>query len=118
MRRASHRLVSLPRADVHGHEVAVADRLIARVLGLAFLDRQEAGQGLLIPRCKSIHTFGMRFALDLVFLDREMRVVAERCAVPRGKFAVCLQAEAVLELPAGEWSRRNALCRRKLDKWG
>ena len=101
MRRASHRLVSLPRADVHGHEVAVADRLMARALGLAFLDRVDAGAGLLIPGCRSVHTFGMRFPLDLLFLDASLRVVEVRHAVPPRRFAGCRRAVAVLELPAG-----------------
>jgi uncharacterized membrane protein (UPF0127 family) len=93
--------MSLPRADVHGHEVAVADRLIARALGLAFLDRVDAGAGLLIPGCRSVHTFGMRFRLDLIFLDSDLRVVAARRAVPPRRFASCRLADSVLELPAG-----------------
>jgi uncharacterized membrane protein (UPF0127 family) len=70
-------------------------------LGLAHLDRGEVGPGLLIPRCSSVHTFGMRFALDLCFLDG-CEVVAVRLAVPPRRFAFCRRASAVLELPAGE----------------
>lgn len=55
----------------------------------------------MIPRCSSVHTFGMRFALDLYFLDREEAVVATRLGVPSNRFAFCGGASAVLELPAG-----------------
>ncbi|MDQ2939138.1 MAG: DUF192 domain-containing protein, partial [Actinomycetota bacterium] len=67
------RLRRLPRAEVYGIEVPVAQGLFARLLGLALLRRERAGPGLLIPRCSSVHTFGMRFALELVFFDREGR---------------------------------------------
>lgn len=72
----------------------------ARLLGLAHLDRGEAGAGLLIPRCFCVHTFGMRFALDLVFLDGEGRVVSLRRAVRPRRLAFDRRASAVLELPA------------------
>jgi uncharacterized membrane protein (UPF0127 family) len=95
------RLRRLPVMTVVGREVRLARGLRARLLGLAGLDREEAGVGLVIPRCSSVHTFGMRFALDLHFLDREGAVVATRRAVPPKRLAFCGGASAVLELPAG-----------------
>ena len=89
----------LPTAAVLGHEVPVARGPRARLLGLALLDRERAGAGLLIPRCSAVHTFGMRFPLDLVFLDREGRVSSARRAVPPRRFARDPCAAAVLELP-------------------
>jgi uncharacterized protein len=74
----------------------------ARLLGLALLDRRDAGTGLLLPGCRGVHTFGMRFPLDLVFLDCELRQVSLRRAVPPGRVAFERRAQAVLELPAGE----------------
>ena len=102
------RFASLPRVRIGGLEVPVAEGMTARALGLAFLDREGAGPGLLIPSCRSVHTFGMRFRLDLLFLDRELRVVAARRAVPPRRLAGCLRAEAVLELPAGGESAGSA----------
>jgi uncharacterized membrane protein (UPF0127 family) len=95
------RLSRLPVRTVAGREVRLACGLRARLLGLAALDRKEAGTGLLIPRCSSVHTFGMRFALDLFFLDREGAVVGTRLGVAPNRFAFCAGASAVLELPAG-----------------
>ncbi len=83
-----------------GCEVRLARGMRARLLGLAGISRDEAGGGLLIPRCSSVHTFGMRFALDLYFLDGGGGVVAVRLAVPPKRFAFCGRADAVLELPA------------------
>ncbi len=71
----------------------------ARLLGLSHLDLNQAGPGLLIPRCSSIHTFGMRFALDLYFLDEDGAAIEERLCVPGRQVVRCLGAAAVLELP-------------------
>lgn len=96
----SPRLARLPRRRLGGREVAVARGPWARLLGLAGLPRERAGEGLLIPRCASVHTFGMRFALDLVFLDGEGRVLAVHRGVPPRRLRGCRRAAAVLELPA------------------
>lgn len=74
----------------------------ARLLGLALLDRSAAGAGLLLPGCRTVHTFGMRFPLDLVFLDLELREVSLRRAVPPARLAFERRARAVLELPADD----------------
>jgi len=91
----------LPRDRAVGVEVPVARGPLSRLLGLAWLDRGRAGSGLLIPRCASVHTFGMRFPLDLYFLDREGAVLRVRRQVPPGRIVSCRGADAVLELPAG-----------------
>ena len=88
-----------------GVEVPVAQGPLPRALGLAFLERRQAGEGLLIPRCRSVHTFGMRFCLDLAFLDGALRIVALRLSVPPRRLAWCRGAAAVLELPAGGEAR-------------
>jgi uncharacterized membrane protein (UPF0127 family) len=85
---------------IAGCEVPVAAGFRSRLLGLAVLDRADADPGLLLPRCSSVHTFGMRFALDLWFLDAAGRVLACRRAVPPRRFARCRGAAAVVELPA------------------
>jgi uncharacterized protein len=94
------RLKELPTVEVGGHRVPVAIGFRVRLLGLVGLDLEEAGVGILIPRCASVHTFGMRFALDLVFLDREMRPLAVRRAVPPRRVLSHRAAAMVLELPS------------------
>ncbi|HUC07190.1 MAG TPA: DUF192 domain-containing protein, partial [Solirubrobacterales bacterium] len=79
----------MPITTVLGHEVRVAGDRRSRLLGLAHLDRAQAGPGLLIPRCSSIHTFGMRFGLDLYFLGERGEVVLVRRALPPRRFAFC-----------------------------
>jgi uncharacterized protein len=90
----------LERAELLGFDVPVATSLLSRLLGLALLDRDRVGAGLLIPRCRSVHTLGMRFPLDLVFLDDDGRVIELHSGVPPGRFIRCAAAMAVLELPS------------------
>ncbi|HEX5763451.1 MAG TPA: DUF192 domain-containing protein [Solirubrobacterales bacterium] len=96
------RLARLPVERVLGREVPVARGAVSRLIGLAGLDRAEAGVGLLIPRCSHVHTFGMRFRLDLVFLDLAGQPLLVVPAVPPRRFAGLCGSAAVLELPRGE----------------
>lgn len=80
----------------------VAAGFRSRLLGLSRCDRTQGRPGLLIPRCSSIHTFGMRFDLDVYFLDSGGRVIAVRRRVPPRRVVWCREAAAVLEVPAGE----------------
>ena len=100
----TRRLSGMPRLVVAGIEVPVALSIGARTLGLARLDLDEAGPGLLIPGCRSVHTFGMRFELDLYFLDRFDLVLRCCRAVPARRLLWCRGASAVLEVPGGESS--------------
>jgi hypothetical protein len=94
------RLRGLTWTEAGGVRVPVARGLRARLLGLALLARERAGPGLLIPRCHSIHTFGMRFTVDVVFLDRVGCVLRRAPGVPPSRIVACRGAAAVLEVPA------------------
>jgi hypothetical protein len=89
--------------------IVVAHSLRARLLGLA-LRRRPPDYALLLPRCRSVHTFGMRFPLDLVWLDRDGRPVRVDEAVPPWRVRGCRRAVAVLEagrMPAMAEPQRN-----------
>jgi uncharacterized protein len=96
------RLRRLPAGTVLDQEVSVAAGIRARLLGLAHLERDEVGAGLLIPRCSSVHTFGMRFALDLYFLDGGLSLLAVHREIPARRVVSHRGAGAVLEIPAAE----------------
>jgi uncharacterized membrane protein (UPF0127 family) len=81
--------------------VEVADRGPARTRGLLGRQSLGEGEGLWIVPCEAVHTFGMRFAIDLVFLDRRNIVRKVRSSVPPGRLSGCLRARSVLELAAG-----------------
>ncbi len=72
----------------------------ARLLGLAFLDLDSAAPGLLLPGCRSVHTFGMRFPLDVYFLGAYGEPVGDRYGMPPRRIARHREARAVLEVPS------------------
>lgn len=79
----------------------VADSILTRMKGLLGKDSLQSGSGLLLKPCKGVHTFGMRFAIDVVILDRENRVIAIKNRLkPNRMTAIYLSATTVLELPA------------------
>lgn len=89
------------RNTVLGERIGVASDSAARRTGLLKHRRLEQGEGLWIVPCQSVHTFFMKFAIDLVYLDRRKRVRKVRHAVPAWRISGCLTAHSVLELPAG-----------------
>jgi uncharacterized protein len=78
-------------------EIVVA-RGLGRVRGLIGRRDWPAGVALEIPRCRSVHTFGMAYALDLVWLDGSRRVVRVDRAVPPRRVRCCTRASSVLEI--------------------
>ena len=97
------RLERLPVRTVLGCEVPVARTALSRLLGLAWLERDRAGNGLLIPGCRSVHTFGMRFEIEVVFLDSAGRPIRWEDPVGPGRVLFERRAAAVLErVPASE----------------
>lgn len=98
--------MDLVRAD--GRPVCrcrVASSFASRFRGLMGAAQLPPGTGLLLPRTGSVHTHFMRFPLDVVFLDRERRIVSVARAVRPWRFAKAKGADSVLELAAGEGDR-------------
>lgn len=79
----------------------VADDAYTRCKGLLGRDELESGRGIWIYPCESVHTFAMRFPIDLVYLDRNCVVKKVRSSVRPGRLSACLSARSVIELPAG-----------------
>src|SRR3954451_15794476 len=100
------RLERLPRWDLDdGATVHEATTFASRLLGLAFLRSLPSGHALFIPDCRSVHTFGMRFPIDVAFIDEWARPLRIERAVPPRRLLVGPAASAVLEPPAGEIAR-------------
>ena len=100
--RMPRRFARLPvrRADA-GWRVVVAATWRARLVGLAGLRALPDRVALLLPACRSLHTFAMRFALDLVWLDAAGAVVRIDREVRPRRVRWCRRARSVLEAPAG-----------------
>jgi uncharacterized protein len=83
----------------------LADTPWTRLRGLLGRTGLEADEGLLLRPVASIHTFFMRFPIDVVFLDRGYAVIKVVREVRPWRFAAARRAKVVLELPAGAAAR-------------
>jgi uncharacterized membrane protein (UPF0127 family) len=95
------RITNQTRDTVLATAADTADTSAKRRTGLLKHQRLEPGEGLWISPCESVHTFFMKFAIDLVYLDKHKKVRKVRHAVPPWRLSACLTAHSVLELPAG-----------------
>jgi uncharacterized membrane protein (UPF0127 family) len=85
----------------------VADSPLTRMRGLLGRHELSRGEGLLLRPAGSVHTAFMRFAIDVVFLDKSLRVLKIDPEVQPWRAVSCRGAKAVVELPSGECSRRE-----------
>jgi uncharacterized membrane protein (UPF0127 family) len=85
-----------------GLRLAYAKSFGERARGLARLDAMPAAYALHIPRCRSVHTFTMRFPLDLIWLAKDGTIVRVDHDVPPNRHKACRKARSVIEANAGE----------------
>jgi hypothetical protein len=88
-------------------QVRVANSSTTRRRGLLDVETLEPGTGLWIVPCEAIHTFGMKVRLDIIFLDRYLKVRKISPNVGPRRISICLRAHSVLELAAGAAARSN-----------
>ena len=85
--------------------IEVAAGFRERAFGLIFRSEPLPGQGLLFKRCSAVHTCFMRYAIDVVFLDDNYRILRVGHALQPWRWARCPGARHVLELRSGESAR-------------
>lgn len=91
------------RDKIISKDILIADTLVTRLIGLMFRKNLLGAEGLLLNPCNSIHTFFMRYNLDIVFISSENRVVKIiRGIKPWRMTWIYLRAKKTLELPAGK----------------
>jgi uncharacterized protein len=111
-------VVTLRRDDgsVVCERCVVADRILSRMKGLLGKRELIAGEGLLIQPAPSIHTWFMRFPIDVVFLARNGAVLKVSPHVKPWRMRSCRRALAVLELAAGEAEVRGITVGDRIDR--
>lgn len=101
--------IALRREDgsVVCERCVLADTALARMRGLLGRRELPSGEGILLRPASSVHMAFMRFPIDAVFLDRDLRVVKVAADLRPWRAAGSRRAKAVLEIPAGEAGRRG-----------
>lgn len=92
---------NLTRGTVLADQAIAATTSELRRQGLLKHTSLPEGEGLWIAPCEAVHTIGMKFPIDVLFLNKKRKVLKIRPAMPKWRFALCLRAHSVLELPAG-----------------
>jgi len=95
------RVTNLTRGTVLADSADIADTSAKRRTGLLKHKSLPKGQGLWISPCESIHTFFMKFPIDVLYLGRQKKVRKIRKSLKPWRLSACLLARSVLELPAG-----------------
>ena len=102
-------VVNATKQTVLADRCCCANSFWERLVGL--LNRQElaVGEGLLLGRCQGIHTVGMRFAIDIISIDSDFRVVRIINNLTPFRACVLNRAVYVVELPAGTVERTRTM---------
>lgn len=96
------KIINKTKNTVLASEVIIADSLLKRMKGLLGRKEFKEGQAIILAPCNGIHTFFMRFPIDVLFVDRENMIIALRQAIkPFRLSAFYRQAKFVIELAAG-----------------
>ncbi len=102
------RLVNQTRGTTVAETVEVASTSLTRLLGLLGRSGLEAGGGLWITPSSGVHTMGMRFPIDVVGLDKDLRVTKVwNNLVPYRVTSVSIKIHSVIELAAGQIRERQ-----------
>ena len=102
------RIINETKGTVLADKAGVANTTFKRLKGLLGREILKDGEGLIIIPCSSIHTFFMRFSIDVVFLDRSNRVVAMVRSLPPARlFSSIFKGSLVIELPVGTLAKTN-----------
>ena len=94
-------LVNATKKTVVSDNCHFANTVLKRMVGLLNRGQFGAGEGLLLDRCYGIHTFGMRFPIDVLFLDKDLCVIRAVKALPPYRTCVVKKSVYVLEVPVG-----------------
>ena len=93
--------VTNSKGAVLADRAAIADTSATRRTGLLKHSKLDPGEGLWIAPSEGVHTFGMKFPIDVVFLSKSKKILKIRPNMVRRRIALSLRAHSVLELPAG-----------------
>jgi uncharacterized membrane protein (UPF0127 family) len=100
----------------HRIPVALARTFWSRLRGWMGLPASHAGAGLWLQPCSSVHTFGMRFPIDIVYVGADGTVLAVREQVSPWRLTAPVRgARAVLEVPGGTAGRQGLLAGRRVE---
>jgi uncharacterized membrane protein (UPF0127 family) len=96
------KVTNTTRGTTIGESIELADTSLKRMFGLLGRRGLDAGEGLWIKPSSGVHTVGMSFSIDVIGLDKELKVIKLwRCLPPLRVTSVSIKLKSVIELPCG-----------------
>jgi len=112
---AKLRVANQTKGQVLADRADIADTSAKRRTGLLKHTGLAPGEGLWIAPCEGVHTFGMKFPIDVLFLNKKKKILKARPDMVRGRIAFSLLAHSVLELPAGTLAQTGTVAGDQLE---
>ena len=112
---AKLRVANQTKGQVLADRADIADTSAKRRTGLLKHTGLKPGEGLWIAPCEGVHTFGMKFPIDVLFLNKKKQVLKARPDMVKGRIAFSLRAYSVLELPAGTLAQTGTVAGDQLE---
>jgi len=96
------KIINTTKNSVVANEVIIANTPFMRMKGLLGKKELKKGQALILDPCNSIHTFFMRFPIDILFLDKNNKIIKTiSCLKPFRLTSIYFNATSAVELPIG-----------------
>src|SRR6266511_6480914 len=109
-------VLNLTRKTWLATTVRKADHFLTRLVGLLRRNKLGPEEALWLIPSKGVHTIGMKFPIDVIFLDQSNKVVATACGMPPYRLSrVHLKARSVLELPPGTIQKSTTIVGDQLE---
>ena len=112
---AKLRVANQTKGQVLADRADIADTSAKRRTGLLKHTGLAPGEGLWIAPCEGVHTFGMKFPIDVLFLNKKKKILKTRPDMVKGRIAFSLLAHSVLELPAGTLAQTGTVAGDQLE---
>lgn len=112
---AKLRVANQTKGRILADRADIAGTSAKRRTGLLKHSELRPGEGLWIAPCESVHTFGMKFPIDVLFLNKKKQVLKARPDMVKGRIAFSLRAYSVLELPAGTLAQTGTVAGDQLE---
>lgn len=110
------RLVNLENAQIIAESIESANTFFKRLKGLMFRQELSPGSGIYLYPCNAIHTFFMKFPIDVLYIDKDWRIVGMEEHLQPGKVGKKFSAAtSVIELESGS-IRLNSIQRGQIVK--
>ncbi|MDR5658925.1 DUF192 domain-containing protein [Serpentinicella sp. ANB-PHB4] len=105
--KKNYKIINERNNEIVASKVVLANTFWGRLKGLLGRENLEIGEGIVLYPCNAIHCFGMKFNIDLIFLDKNKKVIKMLKNIKPNERASCKEASYVVELKSGSLTSKE-----------